>query len=152
MPEQTRSRPARHFLEDGPQTDEAVQDYIDGERPPEVRPADHIPADALDRPRPRRIVAPRVAVASRRPHIAATLQTMDNILWAEFQALEKAAKSGKLSEEDVRRFQKLSEVALKKFREEREQERHEKLDELTEDEIRKMLPTAMALLEEDEEG
>ena len=139
-----RQRPAR-YVEDAATTPEASADYVEAEAAERVvtggagLSVEHIKHDAL-RNRPPRGTP---AVVVRRPHIAATLQTVENVLWAELKRLEQKTGNGQaLDEEELRRFIKLSEVALKKVKEEREQEKHETeaVGGLTDSELLAALP------------
>lgn len=122
-------------------TDEVEQGYLAAEREDPTKPTVvTLPAAT---PRTARVVATQV----RRPHVAATLGTIDNILWAELKVLEQKAASGMTLEEDeLRRFAILSDIALKKTREEREQEKHERLDDIPEEEMLKLGAKALRVL------
>lgn len=108
------------------------------------RPAIPIPPSAAY-PVPKRGA---IATQVKRPHIAATLGTIDNILWAELKRLEERVLDGQeLSSEEVNRFRVLSEVALKKVKEEREQEKHERMDDIDDNELLAAAELAQKLLE-----
>lgn len=121
--------------------DEVEVGYLEAEAADPTKPTQVVLPAQLSRPA--RVIATQV----RRPHVAATLGTIDNILWAELKALEQKSASGlTLGEEELRRFAVLSDIALKKTREEREQEKHERLDQETEEELMKQAHKALRVL------
>lgn len=126
--------------------DAVEQGYIEAERASPTRTCG-VELPQAPPPRPsRRLVATQV----KRPHIAATLNTIDNILWAELKLLEQKVADGKpLEDHEVRRFAVLSDIAMKKTKEEREQEKHERYDDLPDEELLKGIEEATKLLKGD---
>lgn len=88
-----------------------------------------------------------IATQVKRPHVAATLGTIDNILWSELKKLEEVVANGKkLDEDELRRLRYLSEIAHDQMKETREQEKHEKLEELSDVELMAKVEEAKRLL------
>ncbi len=102
---------------------------------PLLLPPQHLSSE-MEQGRPKLVRGRVVASQVKRPHVAATLSTIDNILWSELKTLESVVANGQtLDEEQLRRFRYLSEIAHAQMKETRDQEKHEKLEELSDAEL-----------------
>lgn len=141
------TKPTRpEVLEGMVEVDETARDYAEAHTPDLLLPPAHL-SDKMESGLPK-IVRGRIATQVKRPHVAATLSTIDNILWAELKRLEVIIASGQqLDEAEMRQFRYLSEIAHAQLKEVREQEKHEKLEELSQEELLKAVEEAKRVLQ-----
>jgi signal transduction histidine kinase len=90
----------------------------------------------------------KVGPISRKPHVAALLGSAYVTLWEELNRLERVALARPLEDMELRRYSKLVEALSRLAKEEREQQRHEKLEDIDLEELLEAAEEARKLLKE----
>lgn len=125
-----------------------VQGYVDAEREERFEPAgvdadDIAGSTALVEDFKRR---GRVTRVQRRPHVDYYHGQQLDLIDVEMQELRRRQKEqqGRLSEEDVRRLRDLNEMMARIFREEREQAKLSRFEDMDDDDLEALLLEAAA--------